>query len=129
MDAAGKLIGDVVVSSKGKVISIEEDCVIVNLGLDKGVSDSSEFEIKRSTGKVITDPDTGEVLSNGSKVVCRAHVVKGSVESKICRIVPGYWKPVKILLGTRNEWRPDPDKLKEIKERDEVITVAPPKND
>ena len=110
--------------ARGKVAQVDADGIIVNLGSAQGVTAATEFKVERK-GAPIMDPDTGKPIEREAKVITYARPDKASIETNLCKIVPGYWKEIRGPLGMRFEWRPDPDMAKQIQLKDEVVMVLP----
>lgn len=104
---------------RGKVAAVEPDCLVINLGSSHGVTESCEFQIK-GPGTPITDPDSGKVISNGSKVICLARVIKDSIEPLACKLEIGNWKDERKHSG----WTVALEKLSQIKVGHQVVSVA-----
>ena len=98
---------------KGKVVRVDADRFIINIGSSQGVSTNTEFKIV-TQGKPVTDPDTGKVIGyeQGSSIL--AHPIKDGIQPGMCYAVTGYWKKTNKVLSSYWEWREDPDGLKSI---------------
>ena len=82
----------------GKIARVDADGIYVNVGAEAGAQVGQVFRVVRK-GKVITDPDTGEVLGADEKEVgqIKVAVVKGPRLS-ICEAVSGTgFKPGDLL--------------------------------
>lgn len=73
----------------GKIARVDEDGVYINVGAEAGIQAGQVFQVARK-GKVITDPDTGEVLGAEETKVGQIKVaaVKGPRLS-LCSVVSG----------------------------------------
>ena len=82
----------------GKIARVDADEIYINVGAEAGVQPGQVFQVVRK-GKVITDPDTGEVLGADETKVGQLKItaVKGPRLS-LCSVVSGTgFKPGDIL--------------------------------
>lgn len=82
----------------GKIARVDADGIYINVGAEAGVQAGQVFQVVRK-GKVITDPDTGEVLGADETKVGQVKItaVKGPRLS-VCSVVSGNgFKPGDIL--------------------------------
>ena len=78
----------------GKIANVEGGTIYLNVGAEAGVKEGEEFGVYR-VGKVIKDPDTGEVLGQDETQVGRVRVatIKGARMSLATKVSGGPFKP------------------------------------
>ena len=123
----------------GKVLAVRDDCFIVGIGSAHGISSETEFVVS-SECVPVHDPDTGRIVGyDGSAVTARP--VAGSVQSSMCRAVPGRWEestkvgrtlqaggslvPGGKVVIVEWKWKPDFSLLARISPGDRVSAGAP----
>lgn len=126
INAAKVFVPKIIPMNGGCVIEVhEKDGIFINMGSKSGVNKDTEFMISR-LGREIIDPTTGEVIGYNSDVICRARVISGSIQPKLCKIEPGEWK--QRIVGFNKVWRWckfDAKKMPEVKVNDKVEIVEP----
>lgn len=109
---------------KGKVIRVDADRFILNLGSSQGVSPNTEFKITIQ-GTPVIDPDTGQTIGYDQGSTILAHPVKDCIQPGMCYAVTGSWKKVSKLFSTFWEWRDDLSGLKGVAVGAIVVTGPP----